>query len=174
VGRGNDVADTGRVGVFGDTATTRAVSVATGAVLAALMVAEWVPSFSSVVCVPRVVWLAEVAAPVGSGRDAALMGTALWLLAIATGTDAAIAAWPKAGVFVAIVARDVLPVVCRADVAAPVGNGREAAETGSVGVLGETATTSAVSVATGAVEAALMVALCVPSFSSVVWVPIVV
>jgi len=45
-----------------------------------------------------------------------------------------------------------------AAVAAPVGNGDEAKDTGRVGVFGETATTRAVSVATGAVEAALIVA----------------
>jgi hypothetical protein len=57
-----------------------------------------------------------------------------------------------------MVPRSVIIVAWLAAVAAPVGKGKEAAETGRVGVFGETATTSAVSVATGAVDAALMVA----------------
>jgi hypothetical protein len=119
VGNGSDAAETGTV-LLGLTATTKAVSVATAAVEAALMVPERVPSLSWVVWVPTVVWFAEVAAPVGRGRLAAL-----------TATVAAI-------------------------------------ETGSVGVLGETATTNAVSVARGAVDAALIVPLLVPSLICVV------
>ena len=45
-----------------------------------------------------------------------------------TGTDPAAKACPNAGVFVAIVARDVFPVVCSAEVAAPEGKGNEAAD----------------------------------------------
>lgn len=48
------------------------------------------------------------------------------------GTDAAASAWPNAGVFVSIEATEVLPVVCRADVDAPVGRGSEATDTGCV------------------------------------------
>jgi hypothetical protein len=61
------------------------------------------------------------------------------------------------------VEREELPVVCSADVAAPEGSGRDAAETGKVGVFGETDTTRAGSVATGAVEAAFTAAVLVPS-----------
>jgi hypothetical protein len=82
-----------------------------------------------VVCVPSVVWFAEVAAPAGRGRDTAETGCV-------------------AGKFVTL--------------------------TGSVGVLGETATTRAVSVAIGAVEAAFTAAVFVPSLILVVCDPKVV
>jgi hypothetical protein len=82
-------------------------------------------------------------------------GIAVWLLAITTGEEAAIAACPAAKVLVLIAERVV-------SVAAPVGRGRDAAETGTV-LLGLIATTSAESTANAAVEAALTVALFVPS-----------
>ena len=70
VGRGRDAAEMGMV-LFGLTATTRAGSVAAAAVEAALTAAVFVPSLTLVVWLPRVVWFAEVAAPVGRGREAA-------------------------------------------------------------------------------------------------------
>jgi hypothetical protein len=57
--------------LLGEMATTRAGSVATAAVDAALTAAVFVPSFTLVVWLPRVVWFAEVAAPDGRGRVAA-------------------------------------------------------------------------------------------------------
>jgi len=91
----------------------------------------------------RVERVASVEAPVGNGKDEALIGTVpetatvqtplwvaatakeLWLLAMTTGVDAAIAAWPKDGTF-AFIADSV------ASVEAPDGNGREAALIGTV------------------------------------------
>jgi hypothetical protein len=71
-------------------------------------------------------------------------------------------------VLVAIVAREVFPVVCRALVDAPEGNP-------TVRVLfGLTATTRAGSVAVAAVLAALTAAVFVPSLIFVVWLPTVV
>lgn len=49
-----------------------------------------------------------------------------------TGTEAAASACPSAGVFTSMLATEVLPVVCRADVEAPAGSGRETADTGWV------------------------------------------
>jgi hypothetical protein len=80
--------------LFGEMATTRAVSVATAAVEAALIVAAWVPSLSCVVCVPMVIWFDAVAAPVGSGRDAADTGT-VWSLAMLTAIELAVVFAPR-------------------------------------------------------------------------------
>jgi hypothetical protein len=92
-----------------------------------------------------------------------------------TAIEAAVVFAPReAGNWPEMVERLEFPVVCRAEVAAPEGRGRDAADTGRVGVLGDTATTKAVSVATGAVDAALIVAEWVPSLISVVWAPSVV
>lgn len=58
----------------------------------------------------------------------AVTESAGWSLAIVTGVEFAIVAWPLAGmfpVFVAMVERDVLPVVWFAEVAAPVGSADE-------------------------------------------------
>lgn len=73
----------------------------------------------------------SVAAPVGNGRDAAETGTALWLLAITTGELAAISACPNAGVFVSMLESEPFPVVCAAEVAAPLGSGSAAADIGT-------------------------------------------
>jgi hypothetical protein len=67
--------ETGSVGVLGETATTIAGSVATGAVEAALTATVLVPSLTLVVWLPRVVWLADVEAPVGSAIDATETGS---------------------------------------------------------------------------------------------------
>jgi len=47
--------------------------------------------------------------------------------AVTVGTDEATDAMPSAGIFVSILAMDVLPVVCNAAVDAPEGSGRDAA-----------------------------------------------
>jgi hypothetical protein len=60
--------------LLGEIATTSAGSVAAAAVLAALTAAVLVPSFTFVVWEPMVVWFAEVAAPVGRGKEAAETG----------------------------------------------------------------------------------------------------
>ena len=73
VGSGSDAADTATV-LFGETATTSAGSVAIAAVDAAFTAAVFVPSLTLVVWFPSVVWFAAVAAPVGSGSDAADTG----------------------------------------------------------------------------------------------------
>jgi hypothetical protein len=68
-----------------------------------------------------VVCRADVAAPVGSGRDAALTGT-VWSEAILTGIELAIVAAPKAaGIPASIEARLAISVAWLAAVAAPVG-----------------------------------------------------
>jgi hypothetical protein len=76
-------------------------------------------------------------------------------------------------VLVTKVDRLALPLVCKAEVAAPEGKGKDAAETGTV-LFGLTATTIAVSVAVAEVDAAFIVAVRAPSFSIVVCVLIVV
>ena len=65
------------------------------AVVLAPKVAGNCPEIVERVVLP-VVCNAEVAAPVGKGRDAALTGTADWSEAIATGWDADIVVWPSA------------------------------------------------------------------------------
>jgi hypothetical protein len=51
-------------------------------------------SAEGVPAVPMAGCLAEVAAPVGSGSEDTLTGTAAWSLATTTGTEAAAVFWP--------------------------------------------------------------------------------
>src|SRR6202142_3611039 len=128
--------------LFGLTATTSAGSVAAAAVLAAFTAAVFVPSFTLVVWLPRVVWFAEVAAPEGRGRDAA--ETAMV---------------PVPAFAVTVPEPGTVPVM-----------GAGASDTGTV-LVGEIATTTALSAATAAVDAALTEATLVPSVILVCWEP---
>ena len=160
--------------LFGEIATTMAVSVATAAVEAGLMVALFVPSFSLVVCDPMVVWLAEVAAPVGRGKLAALTG---WVT-----PEPSTRSPPERLVESAFM----VPVVYVGAAVVAVAPESPALDGGAEPVvptlgfdtvselLGEMATTSAGSVATAAVEAGFTAAVLVPSLIFVVWLPRVV
>jgi len=81
-----------------------------------------------------VVWLAEVAAPDGSGRADALIAT-VWSDGRTTGRDAADVFWPTlAGSCPEIVVSVEFPVVWSVAVAAPEGKGSEAADTARVAI----------------------------------------
>jgi hypothetical protein len=126
-----------------------------------------ITSAEGVPAVPKAGCFAEVAAPVGSGREAADTG---WVTEDPSTLRAVIEAMP----WTVMTSVDAVPAVpkagCLAAVDAPAGRGSDAAETGTV-LFGLTATTKAGSAATAAVDAALTAAVFVPSVIRVLWVP---